>query len=558
MAIIATAGHVDHGKSALVRALTGADPDRFAEEKRRGMTLDLGFVFRDVPGSSTLEFVDVPGHGDLVRTMIAGVWAADVVMLVIDVREGLRPQTEEHLAIAGLLRVPRLVVVLTKCDDEGIDTVLAEREAEVRTRLSATAWPNAPIVATSVREARGLNELVDVLRTAVEGVVTHCAGDAVATPRLFVDRSFVIDGAGTVVTGTLRDGSLTRGDSLTVVRTGRAVRVRDIEHRGTAHGTLDAHHRCAINLVDVSADDIGRGDELVAPDTWWPATRFAALLTWLIDEPPAPGRGSLMLHVGTAALPVRVTRNRNVAGSVVMRIAEPLALRPGDRVIIRDSGRNVTVAGGVISEVDPRVAAPPDAWKRVDEERRRTMRNVAANVGEWIVEPAALGAVQRTLSERLEREGTIDVGSLDDRERAVVRDMVEQNSAEGWTLTHGVVRKGDDLTDAERRVAEVVRNAGVTGPAAASLDRAVARRLVARGDIVESGGIAFHRSVIDGLIPVVRELLTAAPSGFTVAHLRERLGITRKHAVPLAEALDAVGVTRRNGDARIAGPKTLP
>ncbi len=579
MAIIATAGHVDHGKSALVRALTGTDPDRFAEEKRRGMTLDLGFAFRDVinpdardgGGVVELEFVDVPGHGDLVRTMVAGVWAADVVLLVVDVHEGLRPQSEEHLAIAELLDVPHLVVALTKCDDRSgggesgdgdIATVVATRTGEIRSRLAATPWTDAPIIATSVHDGRGLEDLVATLERLVAAGTTRPAADLIVTPRLFVDRSFVIAGAGTVVTGTLRDGPLSRGDVLTVVRTGRTVRVREVEHRGSVHESLAAHHRCAVNLADVAAEDVGRGDVLVMLDTWWPATRFAASITWLVDEPPTSGRGSLMLHVGTTAVPVRVMRRRRDAstdevlgrdtGDAVLRVTEPLALRPGDRVIIRDSGRNATVGGGVIREVDP-VTSRAGAWRRAADERRRTMRSVAANVGEWIVAPAVVDAMCTSLEQRLERDGSIELAALDEHERAVVRDMVERRAAQGWTLSHGVVRRGDGLDDAERRVAEEVRSAGVTGPSAASLDRAVARRLVARGDIVECGGIAFHRSVIEGLVPVVRELLAASPTGFTVAHLRERLGITRKHAVPLAEALDATGVTRRNGDVRVAG-----
>jgi selenocysteine-specific elongation factor len=571
MAIIATAGHVDHGKSALVRALTGTDPDRFAEEKRRGMTLDLGFAFRDVViGGATgrdatveLEFVDVPGHGDLVRTMVAGVWAADVVLLVVDVHEGLRPQSEEHLAIAELLAVPHLVVALTKCDDEnalgggGTASIVESRTAHIRARLATTPWMNAPVVATSARDGRGIDDLAAILARLVAAESSAPADDRIVTPRLFVDRSFVIAGAGTVVTGTLRDGPLSRGDTLSVVRTGREVRVRDVEHRGSVHDSLTPRHRCAVNLADVAADDIGRGDVLVVPGTWWPTTRFAAALRWLIDEPPTSGRGSLMLHVGTAALPVRVTQRRSVAGdadteNVTLRVTEALALRPGDRVIIRESGRNATVGGGVILEVDPG-AARPDVWRRAADERRRTMRHVTANVGEWIVDPVVVDVVRAAIEQRLERDGSIELGALDDHERAVVRDMVERRAAQGWTLSHGVVRRGDDLDDAERRVADVVRSAGVTGPAAASLDRAVARRLVARGEIVECGGIAFHRSVIDGLVPVVRALLAASPTGFTVAHLRERLGITRKHAVPLAEALDAAGVTRRNGDLRVAG-----
>lgn len=564
MAIIATAGHVDHGKSALVHALTGTDPDRFAEEKRRGMTLDLGFAFSDVAdgaamgsdAATELEFVDVPGHGDLVRTMIAGVWAADVVMLVVDVHEGVRPQTEEHLTIADVLAADQLVVALTKCDRDVTDDAITRRRDELHARLSASRWPDAPIIATSARDGLGIDELVAQLRNAVTRAVETGSSDAVVAARLFVDRSFVIDGAGTVVTGTLRDGPLSRGDVLEVVRTGRAVRVRELEHRGSASARIAPRHRCAVNLLDVSSDDIGRGDVLVAPNTWWPATRFVADMRWLVADPPKSGRGSLSLHVGTTAVAVRLSYGTDVQ-RVTLRIDEPLALKPGDRIVVRDSGRNVTLGGATIVEVDPSATT----WRRVDEERRRTMRTVEANIGEWVAPDDDIARIRTAIGTRLDRDGSIELASLDERERLVVEDVVAAyndattagSTGATWTLSHGVLRAGAGFDDAERLMIDVVRNAGVTGPSAASLDRAIARRLVARGEIVECGGVAFHRSVVVALAPVVAGLLVASPGGFTVAALRERLGITRKHAVPLAEALDQVGVTRRVGDVRIAG-----
>jgi selenocysteine-specific elongation factor len=568
MAIIATAGHVDHGKSALVRALTGTDPDRFAEEKRRGMTLDLGFAFRDVTDDVpvgrdddvALEFVDVPGHGDLVRTMIAGVWAADVILLVVDVHEGMRPQTEEHLAIAGLLAAGQLVVALTKCDLDVDGDVVTRCADEIRARLSASRWPDARIIATSARDGRGIDDLIDALRNAVADVTDTGRTDAVVATRLFVDRSFVIDGAGTVVTGTLRDGPLSRGAVLEIVRTGRRVRVRELEHRGSTRAEIAPQHRCAVNLLDVSSDEIGRGDVLVAPNTWWPATTFIAVMHWLVADPPRSGRGSLLLHVGTTAVAVRMSYGADPQ-RVTLRVDEPLALKPGDRVVVRDTGRNVTLAGGEIVEVDP----SPVTWRHVDEVRRRTMRSVAANVGEWVAPEGDIERLRAVIGDRLDRDGSIEVASLDDRERLVVEDLVAadddtRNSAHAagrlrgpWTLSHGVLRRGAGFDDAERRMIDIVRNAGVTGPSAASLDRAVARRLVARGEIIECAGIAFHRSVVIALAPVVADLLAESPAGFTVAALRERLKITRKHAVPLAEALDHVGVTRRMGDVRVAG-----
>lgn len=277
MAIIATAGHVDHGKSSLIAALTGTNPDRLPDEKRRGMTLDLGFAFRAIGDSQSLEFVDVPGHEDLVRTMIGGVWSADVLLLVVDVIEGLMPQTLEHLLIAELLGVNKVVVALNKIDLVSSDRL--SKEHEVRDGLARMSWASCSFVRTSAATGEGVSDLVRLLEQSVQSRVSSSVSSsdtALPTPRLFVDRVFVRSGVGTIVTGTLTDGPLHAGDDLGVVRDQRKVRVREIQHQGKSVSALEPGHRCAINLTSADALDLRRGDEIVILQDWWPA-KFSLL-----------------------------------------------------------------------------------------------------------------------------------------------------------------------------------------------------------------------------------------------------------------------------------------
>src|ERR1043166_435249 len=260
--IIATAGHVDHGKSALVKALTGTDPDRLPEEKKRQITIDLGFAALDItaPNGNKIQagIVDVPGHEDFVRNMIAGVGSIDLALFVVAADDGWMPQSEEHLQILSYLGVQRAVIALTKSDLGRIDVVTNQ----IREQLSGTLFANSPIVATSVRTGTGIQNLVNTLVTQLAGMEPQ---RDVHKPRLFVDRVFTLRGIGTVVTGTLTGGSLHRGQQIVVFPTNLETRIRSIQSHGHELEIAQPGMRTAINLPDVRVDQIRRGDVVTVP-----------------------------------------------------------------------------------------------------------------------------------------------------------------------------------------------------------------------------------------------------------------------------------------------------
>ena len=547
MAIIATAGHVDHGKSSLIAALTGTNPDRLPDEKRRGMTLDLGFAFRAIGDSQSLEFVDVPGHEDLVRTMIGGVWSADVLLLVVDVIEGLMPQTVEHLLIAELLGVNKVVVALNKIDLVSSDRL--SKEHEVRDELARMSWASCSFVKTSAATGEGVSDLVRLLEQSVQPQVLVSDG-SLPRPRLFIDRVFVRSGIGTIVTGTLTDGPLHAGDDLCVVRDQRKLRVREIQHQGKSVSTLEPGHRCAINLTSADALELRRGDELVISQDWWPATSFTADITVASEsQGPIQFRGSNLLCIGTNSMSCRVLPDgmaRIAPGTTarsVIEIEEPLVLKPGDRFVLRDTGRNATVAGGVILVIDP----PEPKWCTKHEYARRFGCNPPSTVGEMYISAFEEQRIRERLEKLLDAQGSIGLALLTQIDRVVLSTM------QNITIERDEVRRKGRENSNELELLLRVRAAGVTGVVSASLDRDIARRLVNRGDFVECGGLTFEREFLYGLGSIISELLTAHSGGFSVSQLRERLGTTRKFAVPLAEALDHVGVSRRVGDVRVAG-----
>jgi selenocysteine-specific elongation factor len=547
MAIIATAGHVDHGKSSLIAALTGTNPDRLPDEKRRGMTLDLGFAFRAIGDSQSLEFVDVPGHEDLVRTMIGGVWSADVLLLVVDVIEGLMPQTVEHLLIAELLGVNKVVVALNK-----IDLVTSDRlskEHEVRDELARMNWASCSFVKTSASTGEGVSDLVRLLEQSEQTQMLASDG-SLPRPRLFIDRVFVRSGIGTIVTGTLTDGPLHAGDDLCVVRDQRKVRVREIQHQGKSVSALEPGHRCAINLTSADVLDLRRGDELVVLQDWWPATSFTADITVASEsQGPIQFRGSNLLCIGTNSMSCRVLPDGmakiapGATARSVIEIEEPLVLKPGDRFVLRDTGRNATVAGGVILVIDP----PEPKWCTKHEYARRFGRNPPSTIGEMYISASEEQRIRERLEKLLDAQGSIGLALLTQIDRVVLSTM------QNITIERDEARRKGRENSNELELLLRVRAAGVTGVVSASLDRDLARRLVNRGDFVECGGLTFEREFLYGLGSIISELLTAHSGGFSVSQLRERLGTTRKFAVPLAEALDHVGVSRRVGDVRVAG-----
>src|SRR5262245_17131686 len=329
---VGTAGHIDHGKTWLVRALTGKDTDRLPEERARGISIDLGYAPLELPDGRRLSLVDVPGHERFVRTMIAGATGIDLFLLVIDAQEGVRPQTLEHLAVLRLLGVTHGVVAVTKADAVDAETL------ELAVEEGRELVPEAEVVAVSAKTGEGLDEL----RAALARVPV-AERDAEGATRLYVDRVFTLQGVGTVATGTLWSGTIAAGDMLRVEPRGRSVRVRSVQVHDDAVEAAGAGQRVAVNLPTVGRRDLARGDVLVEPGHYPVSYRLDVRLEELDVVPDA-----VTVHVGTKAVAARVARSGPYAQ---LRLVEPAVAARGDRVVLRTE---TTVGGGTV--LDP---APP-------------------------------------------------------------------------------------------------------------------------------------------------------------------------------------------------------
>jgi selenocysteine-specific elongation factor len=359
--IVGTAGHIDHGKTSLVKALTGIDADRLEEEKRRGITIDIGFAHLELPAPNgdnlRLGFVDVPGHERFVRNMLAGVGGIDLVLLVIAADEGIKPQTREHFDICRLLSVKRGITVLTKSDTVDADTLEVVRlEVDDFLRGSFLDPAHSPIVAVSALTGTGLEEL----RTALAKVATEVlARDSAALPRLPIDRVFTMKGFGTVVTGTLVSGTIRKEEELEVFPTGKRLRVRGVQVHGAAAEQAIAGQRTALNLAGVSTDDLARGMMLALPDTFQSASRLDVSLSLLPSAKPLKDRARVHLHAFTmeTIAEVRLHELKQVTpsgkGYAQLRLREPTLLLPGDRFILRQFSPVVTIGGGVVLDAAP-------------------------------------------------------------------------------------------------------------------------------------------------------------------------------------------------------------
>ena len=353
--IVGTAGHIDHGKTTLTRALTGVDTDRLKEEKARGISIELGYAYAPLPGGATLGVIDVPGHEKFIRTMASGVTGIDLALLVVAADDGVMPQTREHLAILALLGVRRACVALTKADR--VDAARrAEAEAEIAALLESTPFAGAPLFPTAATVPGD---------PGVAALLAHLAGVAATLPRLGearlfrlgVDRVFTVAGQGTVVTGTALSGRVAVGDLLALAPGGQQARVRAIHAQGRASETGQAGQRLALNLAGVAKDEIDRGSWVVDPGMAAPSERFDAELTLL---PDAPGLGSwapLHVHIGAAhhtAHLVPLEGEQLAPGSrarVQLVFETPLHTVPGDRFVVRNAQATQTIGGGVV--LDP-------------------------------------------------------------------------------------------------------------------------------------------------------------------------------------------------------------
>ena len=566
MHVVATAGHVDHGKSALVRALTGMEPDRWAEERRRGLTIDLGFAWTTLPSGRRLAVVDVPGHERFVGNMLAGVGSVPAALVVVAADDGWSAQTTEHVAVLDALGVRHALLAVTKSDLADPAPVLADAAA----RLERTSMGRVPAVAVSARTGAGVPVLVAALEDLLAGLP---APDPEAAVRLWIDRAFTIAGAGTVVTGTLAGGAVDVDDELVVEPLARPVRVRSIQRHTEQVTSIEPGNRTALNLVGVGHDDVRRGHVVVRPGQWHRTATVDASLTVLAAlDHPVSRRGAYLAYVGSGEHPVRlrVLGPRVIepgdTGAVRLHLTGPLPLTPGDRYVLRDAGRAETVGGGEVLDVDPVVrasrAAPDRSVDRVVAERgwidaRRlhllTGEERAPDIGRWVVDPDRLAADRARLAARVAQAGPLglDLATLDERDRAVAVGLDGVVVDAGRVVAAGAIDPLDDHPWLEALAAEPY----TPPPPPPDIGRAEVRELVRRGAVVEVDGVAFAASAIDRAADVVRSLLEAQPDGVTVADIRDALGASRKFVLPLLAHLDATGRTRRRGDLRIAGPR---
>jgi selenocysteine-specific elongation factor len=349
--IVGTAGHIDHGKSSLVEALTGTHPDRLEEEKRRGITLDLGFAFLELEGVR-LGLVDVPGHERFVRNMLAGAGGIDLVLLVIAADEGIKPQTREHFEICRLLGIPRGIVTITKCDLVDADS-LGLLRLEIEEFVRGSFLKSAPILPVSARSGEGLDELKDALRRAAQGAA---AKDATRHFRLPIDRSFAMKGFGTVVTGTLISGAVKVEDEVELHPARKRLRVRGLHSGGKQIQRAVAGQRTAVNLAGIEHEEITRGMVLAPAGLFEATQQVDARVALLASAPPLKNRARVHFHQGTAeAIAEVILLNDGDAelaagGSAFaqLRLDKPLLLLPGDRFILRRYSPVVTIGGGTV------------------------------------------------------------------------------------------------------------------------------------------------------------------------------------------------------------------
>jgi selenocysteine-specific elongation factor len=576
MRVIATAGHVDHGKSTLVWALTGTDPDRWEAEKARGMTIDLGFASTTLPSGREIGFVDVPGHGRFLKNMLAGVSEVDACLFVVAATEGWMAQSEEHLRILELFGLTRGVVALTKVglvDDE----VLELATLEVTEHLEGTFLSGAEVICVDIPGNIGLESLRSALDRLVEA--TPAAVDR-GRPRLWIDRSFPVRGAGTVVTGTLAGGRVTVGDEFVITPGRHAVRVRGLQSHYHSLSSAEPGRRLAINLTGVAHHQVTRGHALVRSGQWHLTRTVDASLRVLPSVgSPLSSRGAFVLYLGSGDFPVRLrvlggatSIEGGHEGTVRLWLhgAVPLPLLPGDRYILRELGRGELVGGGLVLDTEPVLplsrASPSQSvwrvvqergWVDVDHLERLTGERVAPTAGHWVIDPSRRTTIEERLQHECEAAGPagVDLAGLSGVERAILAAGVP-----GLAVVDNRVfaesELSSDLSDNAARILAELERDPLSPPDLPLSDRGALRELEHRGLACQVGPFWLATTALDTAVDVIGGLLESSPEeGFTVSEARQALGISRKYALPLLAHFDATGITRRRGDLRVAGPR---
>ncbi|MEO8290729.1 MAG: selenocysteine-specific translation elongation factor [Gaiellaceae bacterium] len=554
---VGTAGHIDHGKTWLVRALTGKDTDRLPEEQARGISIDLGYAPLELQDGRRLSLIDVPGHERFVRNMVAGATGIDLFLLVVDAGEGARPQTHEHLSILRLLGVEHGVVAITKAD--AVDPELAELVAEEARELV----PGATVVVTSAKTAAGLDELRSALASAADRVQKpRSAGPT----RLFVDRVFTLRGIGTVATGTLWSGSVGEGDSLCAEPAGLDVRVRSVQVHDRPVSRAEAGQRVAVALPGVESRALVRGDALVEAGAYPTSYRLDVVLNEL--EPIEDG-ARLHVHHGTAEHYARVVR----AGDrwAQLRLASPIVAARGDRVVLRERS---TLGGAVVLDPTPPRHADPERFAQLERGDvaglvhepvlAASLRHLGSapegveKAGDWVFSRLWLDELRADLHARIQAADPLDPGIPPPSEpwaRAVLPLTGVERRGSRIYLPGSAASLGGRAQAAEQLTAEL--DAAGFSPVEAG-DRELAAFLEREGRIVRLGdGLAVGARAYEEAKRLLLVECEAAGS-ITLARFRDLLETGRKPAQLLLERFDADGLTRRVGDARILRRRARP
>jgi selenocysteine-specific elongation factor len=605
MHVLSSAGHVDHGKSSLIERLSGIDPDRLAEEKARGLTIDLGFAWFDTPSGREVGIVDVPGHERFIHNMLAGVGSINETIFVVAANEGWKPQSEEHLSILEMLGARGAVVALTKTDLVDVGR-LEEIHRQIEDRFSSTTLAGSQIVPVSAKTGAGIDEL----REAIDRMLDHAGEPAdQGRPRVFLDRAFTIKGVGTVVTGTLAGGSLAAEDAVAVLPAGHRSRVRGIQTHKRVIDRAQPISRVALNLANLERAHVVRGDAVVLEGQWTPSTQLDVVLHTVqgLDH-PLRSRGAFKAYVGSAEVDARLTLYDVVrlgAGEEAfarLTLVQPVVAAPLDRFVLRDASRNETIGGGTILDAHPpkarrgarenrvaqlelRASAGPAEFPAlcVDERGFVARADLIALSGSS-AEPAgtvslrtlevskrvfdeAAGAITKALSEFHQRFPLVRGMPRDDARAAAaitnarlfgetVEAMSDRVVSEGPLIrlaTHEVTLSLEEESARDVLLGQL-SGAGFSPPALASLidahGDALVRALIDAGTLVKvSDDLVLSSDQLDNAKRIIAE--AAAREGpLTAARIKELLGTSRKYAIPLLEYLDKTGFTQRRGDLR--------
>lgn len=638
--IVGTAGHVDHGKTALIKALTGVDADTLAEEKRRGITIELGFVFMEGPVEAPqVVFIDVPGHEKLIRTMVAGASSLEAALLVVAADEGLQPQTQEHADILRLLGVTRGVVALTKCDLVDPDQ-LAARETEVRAFLPGTSLREAEIIPVSAVSGEGVERLRAALLALAETVPVRPDSGLFRMP---VDRVFTLHGFGTVIAGTVLAGAVQAGDRVTIYPEGLEARIRSVQVHSATVERAGVGQRAALNAPDLRKENLRRGQCAAAPDSLSPTTRLDVRLLLLGSATELKNRARVRLHVGTEEVicaVVLLDRDRLVAGDEApaqLLLEAPTVAVHGDRFVVRSLTPPLTIGGGVILDAQParhrrREDATLEAFDRLEgdfaeviaqvylkaEWQPHTAQQVALEVGRSpeevrdcvtdlhgrgelvpvtgdapAVGSADVAYLHRSAYERLCQRLLLLVSDYLAHSRyrtympaadlqsrlagragraalvAVLRDLRRQGrvivTERGLSLPGHSLALTESEQDLLTRLESQFAAAGMAPPAEETVREGLQLSsaqfanlmlaLLDRGTLLRlPEKVTIHHAALAEAQKGLQAML-AKEGRVSAGGLRDYLGCSRKHAIALLEYYDGTGLTRREGNERVPGPK---